>query len=145
MKASYNSRGQILYYAGLVNSFQINQGLEYQKQTGYKIGKCLVKLGFIKEDQMMLAMENHFGIPWLKINSAKIKDSVIRIIPNKIAELYKIVPVDKQGDILILAVSDPLPKDDINHLKIITGLEISFAFVTDEELGLLLREHYGIC
>ena len=78
------------------------------------------------------------------IKDNKIKDSVLRIIPNKIAELYKVVPVEKLGDILVVATSDPLSKEDLEHLKIITGMEITFALVTDDDIRILLRDYYGV-
>ena len=81
--------GEMLLKARLVTEAQLQKALEHQKEKGGKLGKNLVDLGFIKDDQITQLLSQQFGVP--AVNLAQFKDidpQVIRLIPADVARKY---------------------------------------------------------
>jgi hypothetical protein len=55
--------GDRLIQAGLITKAQLDKALEEQKRTGGLIGSNLIKLGFLKEEELLHFLSKQFGFP----------------------------------------------------------------------------------
>jgi len=103
--------GTILLQSSGVTRDQIDRARQSQLETGEgRIGEWLLRLGFVSEQQVTLALSKQYGLPMIKLRESDSPSDAIRLIPGKVARSLRFLPVglDDQQDALRIAVSPPL-------------------------------------
>ncbi len=116
--------GEYLVDQGLVSEDQIQRALEEQKKAGSRLGQTLIDLGFLSEEQMIIALARQLDLAHIDISSYNLKPEVINLIPEKIARRYELIAIDKMGDSLTIAMSDPLNVFAIDEVSQLTRSRI---------------------
>ena len=136
--------GEILVRANVITKEQLDDALGYQKETGLKLGECLVKLGHVREDDIFRALAKQAGMPFVDLRKGTIAPDVISAITKEVAEEHSVIPVKRQGNQVILAVTDPMAVYNLEHLKFLLGLEFKFALTTEPAMLEALSRYYGV-
>jgi len=63
------------------------EALEAQKKNGGKLGYNLVKLGYVKEDEITQLLSSSTG-PSINLRHFEIDESVINLIPAEVSQKY---------------------------------------------------------
>jgi len=84
--------GEMLLKAGMITQPQLQEALEAQKKGGGKLGFNLVKLGFVKEDDITQLLSDQYGVPSINLRHFEIDESVINLIPSEVAPFCKAEP-----------------------------------------------------
>ncbi len=142
--ASHRMRlGELLLSLRLVNKKQLEQGLEVQKSNPAPLGSILVGLGFITEDQLLNALAAQMGVsPW-RLDEQPPKLSAIARVSYSVARTYQVLPVEIRGDLLILAMRNPLDVDAIDLVHNMTGMRIEPVLVDSDRLVRCIEENYA--
>ncbi len=129
------SLGQILIRAGKITSEQLKDALKTQKDLcpNKFLGEILVDKKYISRDELYDAIALQFLYPYLDLRRYKFNQDVINLIPKEIVLHYKVIPLDKFGDILTVALLNPLDEPALTAVSRITGLKIR-VFVTSCEI-----------
>jgi type IV pilus assembly protein PilB len=137
--------GEILLAAGVITTEALTDALKYQKETGLKIGQCLVRLGHCRSEDVCRALARQAGLPFVDASKGRIPPEVIATIPKEVAEEHNVVPVKIEGPRrIILAVTDPLAVYNLEHLRFILNLEFRCALTTEEAMLEALNRYYGL-
>jgi len=135
--------GDILIEANKISEEQLKQGLELQKQKGIPLGKALEQLGFITQQEIIVALSDQLGIPYISLTTYQIDTSTLALIPESYAREHKLIPLFKIGNSLTVAMVDPLDVFTIDDLSNKTKMEIEPAICSEEELNQVLDQYYG--
>jgi len=136
--------GEILLKQKLITKEILNQALEYQRQFGGSITQYLLYYGYIDERQLAQCLCAQFGIPYLPLESYDISEEIIKLVPVDIAEKFWLVPVDKHGDTLMIAMIDPLDTKVIKQLEELTGFKIRPFVGIISEITRALQVYYKV-
>lgn len=134
--------GQLLLERGMLKEDQLVQGLAQQKQKGGLIGEILVGLGFVKEEDIAQALTAQYGFPYLPLGNYEIDSEVIKIIPSRVACQYLVVPIDKLGNNLTLAMSNPLNIQAIEDVELLTGCTVQTFVSTASDIKKAIEKYY---
>ncbi len=137
-----NRLGELLVRNDLINAQQLNQALDDQKLNGGRLGTCLVRLGFVKEEELSAFLSKQYGVPSINLNDFEIEADVIRHVPADIAQKYQIVPVNRAGSTLIVAMNDPSNLFAIDDLKFMTGFNIEVVVATESAIKAAIDKYY---
>jgi len=107
----------LLHQIGDIPSDVVKSAIEEAKQTGKFVGEILVQKGIISQNNLLALLIKQCRIPLLSILSYSIDKSIIKLIPPEVCEKYKILPLDKMGDTVTLAMVDPLDREAITTAK----------------------------
>lgn len=140
--------GEILLEAGIINESQLQQALEYQQMWGQRLGSALVAKGFLSEEMLMRVLGSTLNMPIVDISRIRVTSDVVKIVPQKLAEKYDVVPIaleSKGGgrQTLIVAMADPLNIEAVDQLKFTTGYNIRPVLSTISGIADALRKYYG--
>ena len=89
--------GEMLVKENLLNPEQLKQALDYQKQHGGRLGSCLMKLGFVSDDEITAVLSRQYGVPSINLKFYEVEPHVIKLIPQETAVRYQIVPLSRVG------------------------------------------------
>lgn len=135
--------GEILIKQGLLKPDQLAQAAEEQKKSGQKLTSAITQLGFLKENQVLRALEKHFAVPGVDVGNFEIDPSVISLIPKEICERNTLIPLQKAGTTLVVAFSDPgniVVKED---MRFITRCRIQAVVGTESAIASAIERNYG--
>lgn len=134
---------KLLLEKGLITSEKLKEALNIQKAKGGKLSDILAEKGFVDRKDLMVVLSEELGIPPIDLSRYKIDPSVIKLIPKKLAQHYQIIPISKMGNLLTVAMADPLNIFAIDEMKSLTGFQIGILITTDKEIQAAIEEYYG--
>jgi type IV pilus assembly protein PilB len=138
--------GELLIENKILRPEELEEALNLQhteKYRGKRIGEILVELGYVKEEELYSALATQLGYPYIKISNCKIDSDVLNMVPKKMAENLNVMPIDKIGYILTLAMLNPLEEEAIEKIEKITGLKVKIFVTTLSELKEAQLVNYG--
>lgn len=136
--------GELLMEAGLITEEQLEQALRKQRETGQRLGEILINHGVISEQQLIEVIEFQLGIPHVDLDRYRIEPEVLAVIPEEVARRYRVLPIRVQDNRLTMAMLDPFDFYTIDHLAMITGMEIDPVISTREGMERALDRYYGL-
>ena len=113
--------GELLIERRIIKERELKHALEVQKQKGGLLGSILVILGYATEEQIAQALTTQFGFPYLPLGNYEIDSEISKLIPENVAKQYCLIPIDRIGNSLTIAMSDPLNTHAIEDIELITN------------------------
>lgn len=135
--------GQLLISSGLINEKQLETALSEQKKNpGEKLGSILVKLNFLDESKLVNFLGKQFNLPTIDLANYEIDPHLKDIIPSETARKHRILPIDKFGNILTVAVADPSDMDARQDIRFITNCEVEAIIAPESQIMEALDKYY---
>src|SRR3990167_4822955 len=119
--------GDLMVKDNLINPTQLTQALEYQKKNGGRLGSCLVKLGFVSDENVTTFLSRQYGVPCINLSYFEVDPEVVRLVPEDTARRYEIVPLSRVGSSVTIAIVDPTNVFAMDDIKFMTGFQIGRA------------------
>ena len=135
--------GEILIKENLITSDQLRQALEHQKSTGGRLGTCLMKLGFISDDEITGVLSRQYGVPSINLKYYEVDANVIKLIPQDTAVRYQIVPLSRVGSTLTIAMTDPTNVFAMDDIKFMTGFNVEPVVASETAIAEAISKFYG--
>lgn len=134
---------QVLIDKKLLKDGDLAKALEIQKEKGGSLSEILANLGIVSRNDLMIILSKELGVPPINIARYKIDPSVLKIIPKKIVKHYHIMPLSKMGEVLTVAMADPLNVFAMDDIKTLTGLKINPVITSDKDMKEAIDLYYG--
>jgi type IV pilus assembly protein PilB len=135
--------GELLTKAGLISQDQLKEALRVQKDTGGKLGETLIKLAFVSEEDITECLSQQFGVPSINLQHFEIDASVIKLIPADVARKYNILPVNKTGATITIAMADPTNVFAMDDIKFMTGYNVEPVVASELGIKVAIDTYYG--
>ncbi len=116
--------GELLLKEKRITPQQLQQALNHQKANGGKLGYNLVKLGFVKDEEITALLSKQYGVPSINLTQFELDGQVIKLIPADTARKYQIVPLSRSGATLTIAMTDPTNVFAMDDIKFMTGYNV---------------------
>ena len=116
--------GELLVRENLISVQQLRKAQEEQQRHGTRIGTALIKTGAIEESKLTDFLSKQYGVPAINLKDFDIDPDVIKLVPKDVAEKHLVVPVNRAGPSLIVAMCDPSNIYAVDDLKFLTGYNI---------------------
>jgi len=137
--------GELLVESGLITEAQLAEVLEESKKSsGTRIGTILVKKGYATEIDISQTLSFQLNIPFMDISSAIIDPEAIKLVSEKLAKKYLVIPLYFEGKVLVVAMADPLNLNAIDDVSFSTGLQVRPCVATASDIAEAIRIHYHL-
>jgi type IV pilus assembly protein PilB len=136
--------GDILIQSNYITPAQLQEALTEQQKSGERLGNILVHFGHITEQMLIEVLEFQLGIPHVVLAKRKIDPETLGSIPEQLAKKYKVFPVERTDNRLVLGMVDPQNVFAMDELRLTLGLEIQPVIITEEDWNRALSQYYGI-
>ena len=134
--------GELLVQKNFLSQDQLERAKQETKVSGNRLGLELTKLGYIKEDDLAEVISNQYGVPSISLDDFAIDPEVIKLIPEDVAMKHTILPVNRAGSTLIVAMSDPSNIFAIDDVKFLTGYDIEVVVSAEESIRRAIEKYY---
>jgi type IV pilus assembly protein PilB len=135
--------GELLIKRNYITPEQLKRASDEQKMKGGRLESNLVKLGYIKEDELLSFLSAQYRVPSVKLSKIEVNPNVIKLIPASIAKKYFIIPVNRMGSKLTLAMADPSNIVVIDEVKFMTGFNVEPIVASEVEIIDAIKKYYG--
>ena len=134
--------GELLVERGAINREELNQALEYQKEHAGLLGEILVKLKSATEEDIAQALTCQYGFPYLPLSNYEIDSEVINSVPENLCRQFCLIPIDRIGKSLTLAMADPLNVRAIEEVEAATTCSVQTFVSTATDIKNTINKYY---
>jgi len=135
--------GDALIAEGLINEEQLQQALALQKKSGKRLGAVLVEMHLVTEHDIVQILSKQLKIPYIDLSNYLIDPVIAKLVPEHIAKRHMLIPINKVGNKLTVAMVDPLNIIAIDDIQLMTGLMVKPVVATQSDINKALQDAYG--
>ncbi len=136
--------GDILIGMGLIDEEKLVRAFEMGKRNNIPIGRALLQLKYIDEENLAKAVASQHDMPYIQINSQQLPQELSNHISKVYAQKQRIVPISIIGNTLTLAMVNPLKAIDTRELEDSIRLKIIAVITTESSVDQALKRLYNI-
>ncbi len=134
--------GELLVRENLISTEELQQAKVDQRNTGKRLAYSLTKLGILAENELTEFLSKQYGVPSISLEEFEIDTDVIALVPKEVSLKHTLIPVQRAGSSLIVAMGDPSNIYAIDDLKFLTGLNIEPVVTTDTAIEEAIERYY---
>jgi len=135
--------GELLLKEKKITPNQLQEALTYQKANGGKLAMNLVKLGFVRDEEITALLSRQYGVPAIDLAKFEIEPTVIKLIPAETAQKYQVIPLSRAGAALTLAMTDPTNVFAMDDIKFMTGYNVEPVVASEQAVADAIQKYYG--
>ena len=135
--------GELLIERGIITQEQLEKALRAQKEKGGLLGEVLVFEGFTKEEDIAQVLTVQYGFPYLPLQNYELDAKIVKIIPENICNEHNLVAVDKIGETLTVAMSNPLDGKALEEIEGLTKCKVQVFVSTLTDVRNALKKLHG--
>src|SRR5688572_13009646 len=136
--------GELLLKEKRITPDQLQEALNYQKANGGKLGFNLVKMGFVKDEELTALLSKQYGVPSINLTQFEIDPAVIKLIPAETAQKYQIIPLSRSGATLTIAMTDPTNVFAMDDIKFMTGYNVEPVVASETAVADAITQYYAV-
>jgi type IV pilus assembly protein PilB len=135
--------GELLLRDQIISPEQLQRAQEESRKSGDRLGNALIKTGAIPEEDLTQFLSKQYGVPAVNLAEFDIDPEVISLVPKDVATRHRVVPVNRAGSSLIVAIADPSNILAIDDLKFVTGYNIEAVVASDVGISDAIERYYN--
>jgi len=136
--------GEILVKNGLLTEEMLKQVLIDQKKTDLKFGQYVIRQGIVQEKQIIDLLSEQLNIKKYHMNDFPLDLELARYIPIEIAQKNQVVPLKIKGNLLMVAIVDPLEITTLDSIEKLNNMEVEPVICSESEINQLISSMYGM-
>src|SRR5579862_3178594 len=135
--------GELLLREKRITAAQLQEALGHQRSNGGRLGSSLVKLGFVRDDDISAVLSRQYGVPAITLSQFTLDAAIVRLVPAETANKYHVIPVSRSGTTLTLAMIDPTNVFAMDDIKFMTGLHVEAAVASEHAVRDAIDRYYA--
>ncbi|MDP2316048.1 MAG: type IV-A pilus assembly ATPase PilB [Pseudomonadota bacterium] len=140
--ASGGRLGELLVREKLISPLQLQKAMDGQRSTGGRLGHQLTKLGYIDENELTAFLSKQYGVPSIHLADFEIDPEVLKLLPKELVVRHQIIPVNRAGSTLIVAMADPSNIYAIDDVKFVTNFNIDVVVASEQAIADAIEKYY---
>ena len=134
--------GELLVREKMISLQQLQEAQTEAKRTGRRLGVALSRLGYVNDQDLTQFLARQYSLPSINLNDFEIDGDVLKLVPKEVAMKHMVVPVNRAGGTLIVAMSDPSNIFAIDELKFLTQYNIEPVVAAEAAIEEAIRRYY---
>ncbi len=127
---------------GLLNEEQLREAMRERRETGQRLVSVLNRLEMISESKLLAQLSNLYKMEVVDLDYIIPEKDVLGMIPAEKVYHYEVLPIDRKGRYLTVAMVDPTDISAIEDLRFITSMEINPVLAAESSIRDALDRYY---
>jgi len=116
--------GEILTNWGMLSPTALEEGLEYARNQGMRLGEALVAKGFVDEEDVTKALASQFDMEYVDLDQTDVTPSDLHLISEDVIRKHLVLPIGREDGQLRVIITDPLDLETLDMLRFRLNTEI---------------------
>ncbi len=138
--------GEILVRDGRIDDAQLKSALAHQRAWGGRLGRAIVRLGFMTESELLEEVSRHLGVPFIHIGERVIPPHVLALVPERIVRERRVLPLARLSERprgpLAVALAEPGDLGMVDDIAFATGMEVKPVLAAERDLERAISRHF---
>jgi len=134
--------GDLLVQNHIITHDQLMAALGEQKKTGKKLGRTLIDLDYVSENDFLNFLSRQLQIPYIDIAQYPRDEQVVIKLPESLARRFRVMLLEYNDDNVLLAMADPTDLLGLDELTRILKKRIRQAVVKETDLLYAIDQAY---
>ena len=134
--------GELLVREKMISLQQLQEAQDEARRSGRRLGIALSQLGYVNDQDLTQFLAKQYSLPSINLNDFEVDADVIKLLPKEVARQHMVVPVDRAGATLIVAMSDPSNIYAIDELKFRTQYTIEPVVASEAAIEAAIVRYY---
>ncbi|MBR5160924.1 MAG: Flp pilus assembly complex ATPase component TadA, partial [Thermoguttaceae bacterium] len=135
--------GQVMIDHGFITPEQLDILLEKQKEHRHELlGQLAISMDLLSDEQLVEVLADHLNVPAYNLAETDIRAEVIAVITPTMADVYKIIPVSLEGNVLTVVMAQPQQLQVIDELRTLLGYDIRPAVASEADINKAYAKYY---
>jgi type IV pilus assembly protein PilB len=134
--------GELLVKEDLITPLQLKKAMDSQRSRGGRLGHELTKLGYIDENELTSFLSKQYGVPSINLGDIDLDPDVLKLLPKEVVTRHQVIPVNKSGNTLIVAMADPSNIFAVDDIKFITKFHIEVVVASEQAIADSIDKYY---
>lgn len=126
--------GDLLVQEDVITEDQLMTALREQKNTGRKLGRTLVEMGYVEEDTLLNILSRQLKVPFVQLRHYQFNNELVKKLPEAMARRFRAIVLAQQGEELLVGMADPLDLVAYDELVRVLKHPVKQAVVRESEL-----------
>jgi type IV pilus assembly protein PilB len=136
--------GQTLLEQDHLTPEALARALDEQRRTGTPLREVLLKLDLVPEEAVLSYYEEQLGTPRVDLSTYVLEPETVRLVPDRVSRQFKLIPLFKIGNVLTIAMVDPLDIVALDEVKLATNLEVDVVVATESQIQEAIEKHHPL-
>ncbi|WP_459555784.1 GspE/PulE family protein [Lacunimicrobium album] len=128
---------------GVITADQLAEAEDVAKNSRGQIEQALLRLGYVDQATIAKYQAREFGYEFIDLDEVEIPTYIIDQVPESVARENSVIPLETQGESLVVAVHDPMNFEVLEKLRFILNKDIKVAMASKESIVNAINRHYG--
>jgi type IV pilus assembly protein PilB len=139
-----NRLGELLVREKLISLQQLRQAQDEQRKTGQNLGYTLSRLGYISDQEITSFLSNQYRVPAVNLEEYEIDPELMKLVSREVCERHKIVPLQRVGSTMTIAMADPTNLHAIDDIKFLTGVNVEPVVASESSILQAVDRMYNV-
>ena len=135
--------GDLLVEKGDITPTQMAYVIDKLKVTNERFGEICLNDGLITEPALSRSLAEQFGLEYVDLQDLKMSESIMNTLTPDIMYRYQFVPIEQEGDALVIAISDPTDVVKLDELELLLDRPLIFKIATPSQINMILKKGEG--
>lgn len=126
--------GDLLVQNKVISEGQLENALAEQKRSGRKLGRTLIELGYISEEEMLDFLSRQLNIPYIDLRTYQFKPETVRKLPENHARRFRSLALKESEDDFLVGMADPTDIFAYDELVRLLRKNVRLAVVREADL-----------
>ncbi len=135
--------GELLLRNNRISLEQLRQAQQVQRKENLSLGAALAKLGYVSDEEVTQFLSRQYRVQAINLDRYEIEPDVTKLVPLDVCERHKIIPVQRAGATLIVAMADPANLNAIDDIKFLTGYNVEPVVSSEAQIKQALERFYA--
>jgi len=133
----------LLHGQGMLDDLQYEEVAGELKRNAAPVVQVLQDFGIMKLDDILQVIAGAIGTEVVSLKEREISPELAKLIPAKVAQMYRCIPVGTHGGIVQVAVADPLNTQLLDEIQFAAKREVQVVVADPAEITRLIEHLYG--
>jgi len=128
---------------GTISEDQLEEAIGMARKLGILPEDALVRNGYVDAAVVAAAKARAFGVGFADLDNIEIPHTLIEMVPESVARENTCIPVEFQGERLVVAVPDAMNIEVMDKLRFILNRDVELTTASRESILAAINRHYG--
>ena len=133
----------VLLQQGALTPDQVSSLKLESMNSGQPTEKIIIEHNLVPLERLTVARAKVLNLPFIKLEGRGIRADILNLVPEPVARRYQLMPFDRQGDQLLVAMVDPLDLQVLQFVEKKSALKVKPYLGLAEDINKAIRDQYA--